>query len=339
MPGLSSVPLSTGLSPIRQDPDHVAPSPAPRLAPSPALAPAACTTIKINMNSEIRTLTEGRNDFQIRSLLSSTVRPPLTYSNNDLCCAYHLKGRCFTNCSPAYNYQTLSATEAVRLCDFVPDHIVQPDLGRPQNVSSSWMGGPPAVLSTTRCRNNLDPASVDEHLTIVSNKLYSLGEFIALANNVYLNHNLWEAQFHSQKKLSNLRNYLWNLWHKASPLLDRYAKSFVLVFINFPPWKLERKDQEIDRGNHPSAHAFTAFLKKETDDMRRKGMFVALLYQLLRDLPQLQKSPLDYVPQQDRHPSMINYYTYAGVNPSTIKAAPPESIDENYLFYVTTESG
>ena len=60
---------------------------------------------------------------------------------------------------------------------------------------------------------------------------------------------------------------------------------------------------------------------------------MVLTYTLLRDLPQLQISPLGYVPQQDRSPSMINDYTYAGVNLSTIKASPPEGMKWGRNFY------
>jgi len=74
------------------------------------------------------------------------------------------------------------------------------------------------------------------------------------------------------------------------------------------PWTLEQNDAAIQRGNHPSAHAFTEFLREEMGDMRRKGMFIVLLYELLRDLPQLRISPLGCVPQRERRPRMFNDY-------------------------------
>ena len=80
------------------------------------------------------------------------------------------------------------------------------------------------------------------------------------------------------------------------------------------------------RGNHQSAHAFTDFLRTEMGDMRKKGMFVVVPYHLLRHHRQLRISPLGCVPQRDRRPRMINDYTFSGVNPATIKMAPPEAM-------------
>ena len=97
----------------------------------------------------------------------------------------------------------------------------------------------------------------------------------------------------------------------------------------------------MERGNHQSAHAFTEFLRSEMGDMRKKGMFVVVPYHLVRHHKQLRISPLGCVPQRDRRPRMINDYTFSGVNPSTIKMAPPEAMQwgrtlNRILWYIYT---
>ena len=94
------------------------------------------------------------------------------------------------------------------------------------------------MVRTPRCRPHLDPVSVNGHPTIVSNKIYALGEFIELYTNVYIDHNLWEALFHSQKGRSNYRKYLWHLRHKSAPLIARYTKHGLPVLLHYSPWTL-----------------------------------------------------------------------------------------------------
>jgi len=75
--------------------------------------------------------------------------------------------------------------------------------------------------------------------------------------------------------------------------------------------------------------------------MRKNGIFIILPYSVLRDLPQLRISPVGCVPQQERRPRMICDYTYSGVNPQTVKRAPPEAMQwgrtlHRILWYVFT---
>ena len=95
------------------------------------------------------------------------------------------------------------------------------------------------------------------------------------------------------------------------------------------------------RGNHPSALAFTKFLREEMGEMRQKGMFLVLPYELVRRIPQLRISPIGCVPQRERRPRMINDYTFSGVNPDTVKMAPREAMQwgrtlNRILWYVYT---
>jgi len=70
-------------------------------------------------------------------------------------------------------------------------------------------------------------------------------------------------------------------------------------------------------------------------------MFIVLPYELLQGFPTLLISPLGCVPQRERSPRMINDYTFSGVNPQTVKRAPPEAIQwgralHRLLWYVFT---
>ena len=161
---------------------------------------------------------------------------------------------------------------------------------------------------------------------IVNNKLDALGEFIRLDTNFYIDHGSWNQLFHSRKGRSNFPRTLRHLRHQAAPLLNRFANQGVPVLLQSKPWPLSQKDEAMDRGNHPSAHAFTEFLRSEMGDMRGKGMFIVIPYSLVRQHPQLRISPLGCVPQRGRRPRMINDYTFSGVNTATIKMAPPEAM-------------
>ena len=110
------------------------------------------------------------------------------------------------------------------------------------------------------------------------------------------------------------------------PLLLRYSQQGVPVLLKDRPWSLEQKDRAIRRGNHPSTKAYAEFIRSEMTNMRSKGMFIVLPYRTVRPLPPLRLSPLGCVPQRERRPRIINDYTFSGVNPNTIKMAPPEAM-------------
>ena len=151
----------------------------------------------------------------------------------------------------------------------------------------------------------------------------------------------WTQLFHSRKGRSNFTRAISQLKHRAAPLLSQFSRQGVPVLLHTAPWTPQQKDEAMKRGNHQSAHAFTEFLRSEMGDMRKKGMFVVVPYHLVRHHKQLRISPLGCVPQRDRRPRMINDYTFSGVNPSTIKMAPPEAMQwgrtlNRILWYIYT---
>ena len=168
---------------------------------------------------------------------------------------------------------------------------------------------------------------------VAATKIGMLGEFIHLDTQKFLEYGSWERLFHSVKGRSNLTTHLDCLPHRAAALLHRYAKSGVPVVVQSPPWSLHQKDVAISRGNHPSVHSFEDFVLEEMEDMRKKGIFILLPYQLLRDHPALRISPLGCVPQRERRPRIINDYTFSGINPATLKLAPPEAMQWGRTFH------
>ena len=176
---------------------------------------------------------------------------------------------------------------------------------------------------------NVDPLNLD-----------TLGEFIDLDTNYLVSHdNNWTSLFHKVKGRSNFSPNLVHLQHDASPLLLRYATQGVPVVLDSKPWDLSRKDAAMLRGNHPSTAAFADFITEEMTEMRSKGIFIVLPYETVRSLEPLRISPLGCVPQRERRPQIINDYTFSGVNPSTLKMAPQESMQwgrtlQRILWYI-----
>ena len=175
--------------------------------------------------------------------------------------------------------------------------------------------------------------------SVEQSKIDELGEFIELDSSYLSECNNWSDLFHRVKGRSNFSATLQRLQHKAKPLLLRYANQGVPVLLSTAPWTTDQKDAAIRRGNHPSTHAYSDFILAEMTDMRKKGMFIILPYSAVRSYKPLRLSPLGCVPQRERPPRIINDYTFSGVNPASLKLAPPEAMQwgrtlNRVLWYV-----
>ena len=101
-------------------------------APLPPPEPEPETIRRIENNQRDPMLVscmEGRN-FQIRSLFSSTVRPPRTTAGKEICLSYHYNGVCFSNCSRRGTHRALPNADMETLKAFAHDQIVTPNVGR-----------------------------------------------------------------------------------------------------------------------------------------------------------------------------------------------------------------
>ena len=72
---------------------------------------------------------EGRQ-FQLRKLFVNGIHPPKTSTGQDICCSYHLKGRCFSDCHRRATHRPLARPDMDKLKRFVTDQIVTPDVGK-----------------------------------------------------------------------------------------------------------------------------------------------------------------------------------------------------------------
>ena len=112
-----------------------APAPAPAPSPAPAGTPAAPRQRQINIqnpsvNPEMAAAMEGCT-FRITSLFNQEHWPPKHDDGRDICCAYHMHGRCSSNCSRSYSHTTLSDTESACLCTFVQERVVARNVSAP----------------------------------------------------------------------------------------------------------------------------------------------------------------------------------------------------------------
>ena len=107
-----------------------APAPAPAPSPAPSGGPATRQTDVQNpsVHPEVAAAMEGRT-FRIAGLFDREHRPPKHDDGRDMCCAYHMRGRCSSNCSHRYSHTSLSKAESTRLCTFVQERVVARNIG------------------------------------------------------------------------------------------------------------------------------------------------------------------------------------------------------------------
>jgi hypothetical protein len=83
-----------------------------------------------------------------------------------------------------------------------------------------------------------------------------------------------------------------------------------------PEWMTERRDAAMERGSHKSPSEYQDFLEVEMTDVVKKGYWVVLPYNLVRDHPNLRAAGV--LPQRDRRPRPIVDYSDSGVNPEAL---------------------
>ena len=136
----------------------------------------------------------------------------------------------------------------------------------------------------------------------------------------------WHTAINTLRGRSNLHPDVKKLPHPAAPLLDRMRRNGVPVVIQTAPWTAEMRQARLNRGPHKSALEYSEFLAAEFLDFCRKGYWMLLPYELVKDRPELRLSPIGVVPQRERRPRVIVDYSYYGVNDETLKLAPQESM-------------
>ncbi|CAJ1931884.1 unnamed protein product [Cylindrotheca closterium] len=113
------------------------------------------------------------------------------------------------------------------------------------------------------------------------------------------------------------------LRHPAAPMLHRVMKNGAPVVVHSEPWSQSQLDMRVARGCHSSANEFKDFLMEEFLDFGRKGFWILLPYDAIKDEKGLRLSPIGCVPQDNRRPRMIVDYLFWGLNDETMKLARP----------------
>ena len=91
-------------------------------------------------------------------------------------------------------------------------------------------------------------------------------------------------------------------------------------------WTPQQLQAAVERGSHQSSHTYLGFLESEMVDMIKKGYWIVLPYDAVKDIPGLRLSPIGVVPQRDRRPRTIVDYSFYYVNDDTDKQALPEAM-------------
>ena len=123
-----------------------------------------------------------------------------------------------------------------------------------------------------------------------------------------------------------LHHHVQNLPHPAAKYLGQLRTIGAPVQCSTPDWTLNRRNDAAYRGSHQSASQYLSFSESEMADMIRKGYWIALPYAVVKDLPNLQLSPMGVVPQRERRPRTIVDYTFSGVNQEAARGAPLEAM-------------
>jgi hypothetical protein len=108
--------------------------------------------------------------------------------------------------------------------------------------------------------------------------------------------------------------------------MERIRKNGAPVILSSAPWSQETKKERFARGPHNLAHEFVEFLGVEFLDFLKKGYWMLLPYEDIKDIVHVRYSPLGVVPQRERRPRVIIDYSFYGVNDDTLKLGPEDAM-------------
>ena len=126
----------------------------------------------------------------------------------------------------------------------------------------------------------------------------TIGELVALATNSYLNYgwHITARLFRSDDGAPEIDK----LPHPAGPMLKRVMKNGAPVVVHSEPWSQSQLDSRVARGCHSSASEYLEFLTEEFLDFGRKGYWILLPYDVVKQEKGLCLSPIGCVPQPGR---------------------------------------
>jgi hypothetical protein len=170
------------------------------------------------------------------------------------------------------------------------------------------------------------PHTSDKDTPGVVGPFKEIGEYVAKAKNLLRTKGWHRTCLEMRGKRSDITADVGNLPHRAAPYLHRIGKHGAPVVLQSPPWDAPTLDARFARGPHQSAHDHVEFLGEEFLDFLRKGYWMLVEYDDVKNLPGLRLSPIGVVPQRERRPRVIVDYSFFGVNRETLKLALQESM-------------
>ncbi|CAJ1935371.1 unnamed protein product [Cylindrotheca closterium] len=112
------------------------------------------------------------------------------------------------------------------------------------------------------------------------------------------------------------------IWHTKGECKENCEHDAAPDIVHSEPWIQSQLDMQVAWGCHASANEFKKFLMEEFLDFGRKGFWILLPYDAIKDEKGLCPFPIGCVPQDNRRPRMIVDYSFWGLNDETMKLAP-----------------
>jgi hypothetical protein len=124
-----------------------------------------------------------------------------------------------------------------------------------------------------------------------------IGEYVARAKGL-LNKHGWHRTCNILRgDRSDIHPNVKNLKHKAAPLMERIRRNGAPVILSSALWSEETKRERFAQGPHNSAHEFVELLGDKFLDFLKKGYWMLLPYEDVKDMVHVRYSPLGVVPQ------------------------------------------
>ena len=185
-------------------------------------------------------------------------------------------------------------------------------------------GGRRAPPGRKRAWANMCPPAAQSVLRETPEMPVDLGEYVR--RDAALLEKLGWDEFVKHRRPRSDFSSLDNVDHTARRILKEYKHKGVPVRFATEAWTLERVNEAIARGAHPSCDQAVEFLCEEFVDMIDKRQFIVLPATSAKKLPGLRVLPMGVIPQAGRRARMVADHTFSGVNEETQPIVPVKSI-------------
>ena len=124
-----------------------------------------------------------------------------------------------------------------------------------------------------------------------------LGKLVSSSVVLFHNSASWTDYVHSTHGEPWISSAVSDLDHPAAPLLQHLCQHGAPAQMTGAPWSPKSLQSCLQWGPHKSALEHSYFVREEMADFCDKGFWTVLPYALIKNLPNLQVSPLGVVPQ------------------------------------------